>query len=893
MFNNETSDDLLHYGTPRHSGRYPWGSGDDPMQREGGYKFIKQLDELRAQGLTDTQIAEKMGMTTTQLRNGITWAKKARTEYLIDGIKSLDGQGLTNTQIGNQLGTSEANVRKYRKQIADAESGINKPEKMQLDEVTDRVMQGVEKTGYLDVSIGIERQLGISRTKLNTVVNKLAESGYYIRNVFVRRLTSPDSAPQYTTIKVLTKDPDPINTRDNGHKIATIDTYIDESGKISNIKPPIHVGLDRITVRYAEDGGADRDGLIELRPGVEDLDLGNSRYAQVRIAAGDDLFLKGMVAYSDAKDFTPGKDIIFNTNKTKDVPVEKVLKKMKDDMDNPFGANISNQKGALNIVNEEGDWDTWSKTMSSQFLSKQPASLVKERLDDTYASLRREFDEISSLTNPVVKKHLMEKYTESMDSKAKHLKAQGLPGTKSHVILPFTEMAPNEVYAPHYQNGDRVVLVRHPHGGKFEIPDLVVNNKHSPARKMLGTDAPDAIGIHPSVAEKLSGADFDGDTVLVIPNRNGQIKTERTLKELKNFQPQIQYKRDAPTISSDLKQTQMGLVSNLITDMTIKQASNSELARAVKHSMVVIDSEKHNLDWKQSAEDNGISALVKKYQAHTNPDTGKNTRGASTLISRSKNKIDISQHTKVREYAADKVRVDGTISRKGLTAPEIAEKMNISERVVKGYLDNPTSTFDPSKYSSGTAVEDLYASHVKNIMKTKNDSMKVTQAIKTPPKSKEAAKRYEPQLKSLDEKLNIALLNAPKERQAQLLTNKLFYENVAPGMDKDDIKKLKKRSLARARDTVGADSKASQVKITDSEWEAIQARAVSPTKLKTILDNADMDIVRKLATPRVMTLGTSSLNRARDMLNKGYTYSEVAQRMGVSTSVLKEELSSQ
>ena len=23
-------DELMHYGTPRHSGRYPWGSGENP-----------------------------------------------------------------------------------------------------------------------------------------------------------------------------------------------------------------------------------------------------------------------------------------------------------------------------------------------------------------------------------------------------------------------------------------------------------------------------------------------------------------------------------------------------------------------------------------------------------------------------------------------------------------------------------------------------------------------------------------------------------------------------------------------------------------------------------------------------------------------------------------------
>src|SRR5699024_10279086 len=268
--------------------------------------------------------------------------------------------------------------------------------------------------------------------------------------------------------------------------------------------------------------------------------------------------------------------------------------------------------------------------MSSQFLSKQPSNLIKDRLDVTFNSIKKEYDELLSLTNPIVKKYLLEKFTDGLDSKARHLKAQGLPGTKNHVILPVVDMKPNEIYAPKYRNGEKVVLVRHPHGGIFEIPDLVVNNKNKTARKMIGTDSPDGVAIHPSVAHKLSGADFDGDTVLVIPNSRGQIKTSRSLKELENFEPN-QYKVNYPTISDDLKQTQMEIVSNLITDMTIKGASQSELARAVKHSMVVIDSEKHQLDWKQSARDNGISALRRKYQSRENPKTGKKGIGASTL----------------------------------------------------------------------------------------------------------------------------------------------------------------------------------------------------------------------------------------------------------------------
>lgn len=61
---------------------------------------------------------------------------------------------------------------------------------------------------------------------------------------------------------------------------------------------------------------------------------------------------------------------------------------------------------------------------------------------------------------------------------------------------------------------------------------------------------------------------------------------------------------------------QLDVVSNLITDMTIKGATDEELCRAVKHSMVVIDAVKHKLGYKQSEIDNDIESLKKKYQSN-------------------------------------------------------------------------------------------------------------------------------------------------------------------------------------------------------------------------------------------------------------------------------------
>ena len=873
-------DNLLHYGIKRKSGRYPWGSGEDPNQHESS--FLRQYESLKAKGLSEVKIAEAMNMNTTQLRNTRTWARKEQREILERETRSMFEQGMTKTAIGEKLGISEATVRNY---LAPKE----KVQKMQLDNVAKAIEEGVGRTGYLDVGVGVERQLGVSRTKFNAVVNKLVkDDGYHIHEVFVKRLNDPT---KHTTVKVLTKEADRSKVYENTAKIKHLDYQSDDNAlTMKRLGKPAMIDLKRIEVRYAEDGGADKDGLIELRPGVKDLDLGNKKYAQVRIGAGEDLYLKGMAAYSYDK-FPDGVDIIFNTNKYKDTPKEAVLKKMKmkpnetDDPSAMFGSSVTKQKGALNIVNEEGDWDTWSTKMSSQFLSKQPVNFVKERMDATYKSLKDEYDEINSLTNPVVKKKLMKDYIEGLDSKAKSLKAKGLPNTKSHVILPFPDMKPNEIYAPLYKDETRVVLVRHPHGGIFEIPELVVNNKNPKARKMLGTDSPDAVGIHPSVAQKLSGADFDGDTVLVIPNNSGKIKTSRSLKELKNFDPMM-YKVDRKTITAKAKGTQMGIVSNLITDMTIKGASQSELARAVKHSMVVIDAEKHNLDYKQSAIDNSIAALRRKYQGHINPETGKKSYGASTLISRSKNKLNISEDTEARDLARDKVDATGKVVKKGKTVEEIAKQLDISESTVRKYLDG--GSFDPDKYSSGTAVEDVYSNYVKGIQSIKNTAMKEFESIPRPDYSKEAAKIYAPEIQSLNKKLNTALLNAPRERQAQIMTNNAYYSKVTPDMTKEEKKKLRNRELAQARIETGA--KKTMIDITAKEWEAIQARAVSSTKLEQILDNADMDVVRKLAAPKQSVLSSSKMSRAQLLLDKGYTYAEVANTLGVSSTALRESI---
>lgn len=846
-------DNLLHYGTKRKSGRYPWGSGEDPYQSEHWY-LINKIDSYREKGLDDTEIAKKMGMSTTELRSKVTLANKEIKKAKMEAIVRLKEQGHSNVDIAKKLDISESSVRDYIKKNTNEGN-----KKTAIDNTVNELKKGVADFGYLDVGVGVERQLGISKEKLRAARKQLLDEGYYEHDIYVRQMTDPN---KWTTIKVLTKEPDVKKVNEHKYDIRSLEVWSEDGGlTMQGIKPPKKIDQKRILIRYGDEGGVDRDGLIQMRRGIEDLDLGNSKYAQVRIGVKGDLYLKGMALYSD--DIPKGYDIVFNTNKPKGTPPEKVFKEMKDNKDNPFGATILRQKGALNIVNEEGTWHEWSGKVSSQFLSKQPVSLVKERLDATYKSIFKEYEDIQNLTNPVVKKHMMQEFADGLDTKARDLKAKGLARTKSHVILPYPEMNPNEIYAPNYKNGERVVLVRHPHGGRFEIPELVVNNKAAKPKKEL-RDAIDAVGIHPSVAGKLSGADFDGDTVLVIPNNSRKVKTAKSLQGLKNFDPNM-YQRDHKTITKEYMQTQMGIVSNLITDMTIKGATDSELARATRHSMVVIDSYKHNLDYKQSARDNGIAALTKKYQERIDPATGRKRKGAATLISRAKNE-NIGQFDFVDDSGSKKAR-----------------RKRSQMDVVK----------DARLLSTGTPVENAYADYANKLKALKNESLKSIDRIPNIKRDPAAAKKYAKEVKSLDDKLNAALLNAPRERQAQLLATKTYYKNVSSEMDKKERQRLRSQALAgaRARTIPGKSHTKEYVDITDKEWEAIQSGAVSQTKLTQILYNARSDRVKQLATPKPRTKMTNAkITRARLLLDKGYTIAEVADSLGVSTSTIVDNV---
>lgn len=907
------NDVLMHVGTPHegmtpHSGRYPYGSGEHGHQRDTS--FLWRVEEYKRKGITDEKdLVKALGLkSTTEYRDLLSNAKAAdraakvaRASYLYNE----KGMGYSDIAVAMGMNKSqESTVRSWLDpEIKErAEIGANTAKMLK---------ENVDKKKYIDVGVGVENWLGISQNKLRAAVKSLESEGYHVETLYVEQL----GTGKQTTLKVLCgPDTTWADVSKNRDKISLCTNYTENGGRsYLNLEKPVSVDSKRIQINYE----SPKDGVIELRRGVPDISLGNADYAQVRIAVDGKYYLKGMAMYSDK--MPKGVDIMFNTNKTSDVPMEKVFKELKKDKDNPFGATIKTEENLhyaqryyidengkrklspINIVNEEGDWANWSKSLSSQFLSKQSSVMAKKQLDLAYANQNDEFNTISHLTNPIIKQKLLDQFADDCDSKAVHLKAAGLPRQASHVILPFPNMKPTEVYAPNYRDGERVVLIRYPHGGKFEIPELVVNNSNREAKRALGK-SPDAIGINQAVAHRLSGADFDGDTVLVIPvNRKVRVDTinpekSKYFKDLQDFDPQISYKGydGMKVMTSRQKGIEMGRVSNLITDMTLQNASEEEIARAVKHSMVVIDAEKHKLNWQQSEKDFGIRQLMKKYQ-------GSAQGGASTLISRASSEQRVlarkekrpSQMTPEelkRYYEGEKIW-----EYTGKTYPD-KKTGEIKKSVIKSTKayeidDAYKLTSGGSKQNPGTVIESVYATHSNKMKALGNAARKESRAIEMPGVNSSAKKAYAAEVASLNAKWNEGMKNKPLERQAQLIANKtVAAKRVSnPDMDADDVKRLRAQALDAARHRVGKPSYV--LEITDREWEAIQANAVSSTKLKQIIDFADADAVKERAMPRnTRGLTASQKSRVKAMYAAGYTQREIADKLGISVSTVSDVL---
>lgn len=938
-------DFLEHYGIKRRSGRYPWGSGKEPYQ--SGRDFLGRVEEMRKRGFTyidedgkawtgDPAIAKAFGYSTTDFRTVYAIAKDERRSDMVATARRLkEKEGMNNSEIGRKMGINESSVRS----LLDPNSEYKMK---QARETAKFLKEQVDKKKMVDVGAGVERDLNISKEKLDQALFMLqAEGGY---EVYGNRFPQATNRNQMTTQRVLcvpgTKHSD-IYEYD---KIQTVKDYISrDDGQSFEKKFHYPESLDsrRLAIRYKEDDGIEKDGLVELRRNVPDLSLGESRYSQVRIMVDGKKYIKGMAVYKDDDNFPPGVDVIFNTNKSKSVPKMEVLKDIKKDPDNPFGSLIKDadqggqywytdkdgkkKLGLINKRSDEGDWSDWKDALPSQFLSKQSKAMAEKQLAIAKADKQAEFDSIMALTNPTVKKYYLHKFAEDCDSAAVHLKGASLPGQKYHVILPVTSLSDREVYAPGYPDGSKLALIRYPHGGTFEIPILTVNNKNKEAIKMIGKTSVDAIGINSKVAERLSGADFDGDTVMCIPthDRTGKVKITSThsLKGLEGFDPKVSYggekKVDADGTEHWYRNgleyklmkktdTEMGRISNLITDMTLAGAGEDKIARAVRHSMVVIDAEKHHLDYKQSEKDNNISALKQEYQ-------GKSTGGATTIISRAKGEVDVDKRQGTPKYNIkgkewyDPSRPEGALIYKRAddatyTTHRLNKKTGEMEEVVATRTTKSTKMAETDDANTLVSqyrhpMELVYADYANSMKHLANQARIEEDRAGKIAYNKEAKRKYQAEFDSLTRKLAVAESNTPRERAAQRMTYAIVQKKqndakeAGEVMKAKDVKKASQQALTRYREEVGSiPRKDRNIVITDNEWKAIQAGAISENTLKRILNNCDPDSLRQKAMPKAThELNQAKINRIKAM-SASYTIQQIADKLGISTSTVSKYL---
>lgn len=942
------NDELYHYGVGaedgapgRGSGRYPLGSGKQPHQHPSD--ILGRIEALKSQGYgKETEIAAALGMSTTSLRAAKAMAKEEIRSAERARAIELKNQGLTLGAIAKEMGyNNDSSVRALLNEEAARRASLART-------TAEMLKKEIAEHGMTDVGKGVERQLGVSKEKLNEALYILQQEGYEVYGGGVPQATNPG---KQTIVKVVCPPGTEHKDIYNFENVHTIGVTSGDNGETFTPKfiYPKSMDSKRLKIRYAEDGGIDKDGLVEIRRGVEDLSLGKSAYAQVRILVDDTHYIKGMAVYGDDKDFPKGVDVIFNTNKTSDVPMidgkKGVLKPIKNDPNNPFGslikegivdpddttATVGGQryyydkdgKKQLSLINkraEEGDWGEWSHSLPSQFLSKQNKGLIERQLNLAKADKEAEYAEICSVTNPTVKRKLLQSFSDDCDKAAVTLKAAALPRQRYQVIAPLTSLKDNEIYAPNFNDSEQVALIRFPHGGTFEIPILRVTKHNEEGKRVLGNTPADAVGINKKVADRLSGADFDGDTVLVIPTRGAKITSTPALKGLEGFDPQMEYggKPDGTYVKMTKKntQTEMGKISNLICDMTLKGATPDELARAVRHSMVVIDAEKHGYDYKQSEKDNGIKELKRIYQGRWEKaeeidaplgGSSKNVPpspiykedphlegykykdGASTLISRSsseksvlktKGNPHINKETGELYYEDYQVRRDTYVDKRdGKTKLHTQPSTQMAE------------TKNAHSLSSGTVAEQYYGDYANHMKALANRARKELISTGTLKYSPSAKKVYSKEVESLEAKLRLSLLNAPKERRANMLATSEFKAVLAdnPDMTKAEQKKYKQQALTRARIKVGAQRRA--IEITDREWEAIQAGAISDNKLKEILDHTDIDAVRQRATPRqTAVLSAAKQAKVSAMKASGYTTAEIAEAVGVSASTVSKYL---
>ena len=960
------------------SGRYRKGEGSKPYQH-GISGFLDRVDYFKKSGVTNQKELAKLCGCVKRGRNGNpildkdgqeignttefrikyqtelhAWKKEraARAQAMLD-------KGMTKKAVAQALGIRDSTLASWLNP-----KSLERVNKAQ--EIADFLENQVKEKKMIEVGSGVEREFNCSSTKWREALSMLQGKGYQVLGGRVPQATNPG---QKTTLSVLAMpDEKWSDIYNHPEKIQSISDYIVREGPNGKDvvqkkwQYPAAMDSSRLMIRYADDldenghKGVERDGTIEIRRNVPDLDLKGSHYAQVRIMVdmpdGSKKYLKGMAHYSDH--MPDGVDVIFNTNKSSEKGMDKVLKDIKKDPNNPFGALLKEnggqytyedpktgeQKlGLINKTRHEGDWEEWNRSLPSQFLAKQPMALINKQLGLAIEEKKAEYADILKLTNPTVKKALLMDFADGCDADAVHMQAASLPRQRYQVILPVPTLGDDEVYAPNFKDGETIALIRFPHQGIFEIPILKVNNRNPQGREMMGENPMDAIGLNKKNADILSGADFDGDTVMCVPCNDPKYSDTKIinrppLEGLENFDPKIEYAadheetriekvrkkdrygnyefdNDGKPVYEEKEVThyfdknghefkpmtrtgfEMGNVSNLMMDMTLKGADDADKAMVQRHAQVVIDAEKHHLDWKRSERENHILEMKKKYQERFDDEDGKVHYGASTLITRAKSPTQVVKPTGTPHIDPATGKL---VYNESQLEPQVYKDKKTGKEKVRMedvYLLDKTfnkggNAFD-LVYDKNNPKEIAYAQYSNMLKSMANEARKEYLATGDIAFNKQAEETYRVEANRLLSELMLSELNAPREKMAQLYAQatKLALMRDNPDMTKKELAKAANNALAEGRVRFGASRH--KIDISPKEWEAIQSGAINKTNLTKILKYADSDKVRQYATPKdTVHLTAGQQARILAALESGRSAALLAEQYNVSVSTINK-----
>jgi orotate phosphoribosyltransferase-like protein len=324
-------DYIRHYGTPRHSGRYPWGSGKNPQRSKS---FATRVSELKKDGLTEAEIATALGLkNTVELRAQRHMEAEAKYGAQVAMASRLRAKGYSDVAISKRMGISPNTVKNILLPETQERHRITAATKQMLKEQAD-------KKGMIDVGRASNLYLGVAKTKMDVSLYELQQKGYVVTEIQTPQLGTSNK----TTVRVLMspetmkkaraeyeiKNPEKWKLKTKEEQDSTIayvyaskhsedirlitDWSSDGGLTYKSLKPPVSIDSKRIMVRFDDDtpSGTKMDGVIQLRRGVPDLALPpDKHYGQVRIAVDGTHYMKGMAIYSD--DMPPGVDVIYNS----------------------------------------------------------------------------------------------------------------------------------------------------------------------------------------------------------------------------------------------------------------------------------------------------------------------------------------------------------------------------------------------------------------------------------------------------------------------------------------------------------------------------------------------------------------------------------------------------